>query len=111
MLLIIFALTLLIFLITIPIIWKLIAFVISFIIFVIAVPFKIIAVICNGIWNGNVQNQRKDPFWTYAVNDSTAMWVKGTDGRFFRYGLNLSDEAETRQIEEFNEFYRNHMNR
>ena len=111
MLLIIFALTLLILLITIPIIWKLIGFVISFIIFVIAVPFKIIAAICDDIWNGSVPNQRMDSFWKDAANDSTAMWIKGTDGRFFRYGLNLSDEAEDRQVEELNKFYRNHMSR
>ncbi|MAH46705.1 hypothetical protein CMI37_12820 [Candidatus Pacearchaeota archaeon] len=106
MLLIIFALILLILLITIPIIWKLFISVLSFLI---TAPFKIIAVVCDDIWNGNVRNRRKDPFWTYAANDSTAMWVKGTDGRFFRYGLNLSDEAEVHQMEEFNEFYRNHM--
>jgi len=110
MLLIIFALTLLIFLITIPIIWKLITFVISFMIMIVVAivtaPFQIIAT----IWNGNVPNQRIDSFWKDAANDSTAMWIKGTDGRFFRYGLNLSDEAESHQMEELNKFYRNHMN-
>ena len=108
MMLILFALILLTILITVPIIWKLITFVISF---VVTAPFKIIAVIWNDIWNGNVSNRRKDPFWTYAANDSTAMWIKGTDGRFFRYGLNLSDEAEDRQVAELNEFYQNHMSR
>ena len=110
MLLIIFALILLILLITIPIIWKLTTFMISFMIVIIGAivtaPFQIIAT----IWNGNVPNQRIDSFWKDAPNDSTAMWIKGTDGRFFRYGLNLSDEAESHQMEELNKFYRNHMN-
>ena len=86
MLLIIFALILLILLITIPIIWKLTTFMISF---MISIPLNIL----NTIWNGNTQNAAIDPFWKEAANDSTAMWIKGTDGRFFRYGLNLSDEA------------------
>jgi len=103
MLLILFALILLILLITIPIIWKLTIFMITF---MITAPFKLMAV---GI-NGRNQNEPLDPFWKYAANDSTAMWIKGTDGRFFRYGLNLSDDAEGHQMEEFNEFYRNHMN-
>ena len=103
MLLIIFALILLILLITIPIIWKLITFVLTLIIIV---PIKLIF----GGWDNTAQNGTIDPFWKYAANDSTAMWIKGTDGRFFRYGLNLSDEAESHQMEEFNEFYRNHMN-
>ena len=103
MLLIIFALTLLILLITIPIIWKLTTFMISF---MISIPLNIL----NTIWNGHTPNAAIDPFWKYAANDSTAMWIKGTDGRFFRYGLNLSDEAESLQMEELNKFYRNHMN-
>jgi hypothetical protein len=74
--------------------------------FMITAPFKLVSV---GINNKN-QNKSLDPFWKYAANDSTAMWIKGTDGRFFRYELNLSDEAENHQVEEFNEFYRNHMN-
>ena len=115
MILIIFALILLILLITIPIIWKLITFVISFMIVIIGAvvmaPFKIIATTSTNIWNGTVPNQRMDSFWKDAANDSTAMWIKGTDGRFFRYGLNLSDEAEDRQVEELNKFYRNHMSR
>ena len=78
---------------------------------VVMAPFKIIAAICDDIWNGYVPNRRKDSFWKDAANDSTAMWVKGTDGRFFRYGLNLSDEAEDLQIEELNKFYRSHMSR
>jgi hypothetical protein len=102
MLLILFAIILLILLITIPIIWKLIIFMITF---MLTAPFKLAAI---GM-NGRITNQRIDPFWAHAANDSTAIWVKGTDGRFFRYGLNLSDEAENHQIEEFNEFYRNHM--
>ena len=103
MLLILFALILLILLITIPIIWKLTIFVITFIIMV---PIKLMSV----GWNGTVQNETIDPFWKYAANDSTAMWIKGTDGRFFKYGLNLSDEAESLQMDELNKFYRNHMN-
>ena len=102
--LLLFAIILLILLITIPIIWKLTSFVISFIVMA---PFKLLAVIMNG----RVHNQRIDPFWTYAANDSTAMWIRNTDGRFFRYGLNLSEEAEARQVEELNEFYRNDRNR
>jgi hypothetical protein len=73
----------------------------------ITAPFKLIAVVMNG----RIKNQGTDSFWIDAANDSTAMWIKGTDGRFFRYGLNLSDEEENRQVEELNEFYHNHMNR
>ena len=109
MLLILFALILLILLITIPIIWKLITFVIAFMM-TIAVQLAIMPIkLGSTAWNGTPQNKTLDPFWKEAANDSTAMWIKGTDGRFFRYGLNLSDEEESRQVEELNEFYRNHM--
>ena len=91
MMLILFALLLLILLITIPIIWKVSIFVISF---VISIPIGIL----NTIWNGRPPNVSRDSFWKYAANDSTAMWIQGKNGRFFRYGLNLSDEAEDRQV-------------
>ena len=86
MLLILFALILLILLITIPIIWKLITFMIAFMM-TIAVQLAIIPIkLGSAAWNGTPQNKTIDPFWREAANDSTAMWIKGTDGRFFRYG-------------------------
>ena len=109
MLLILFALLLLISLITIPIIWKLITFVIAFIT-AIAVQLAIMPIkLGSAVWNGTPPNKTTDSFWREAANDPTAMWIKGTDGRFFRYGLNLSDEEESHQVEKLNEFYRNHM--
>ena len=102
MMLILFALLLLILLITIPIIWKVSIFVISF---VISIPDNIL----NTIWNGRPPSVSRDSFWKYAANDSTAMWIQGKNGRFFRYGLNLSEDDEDRQMDELNKFYRNQM--
>ena len=44
----------------------------------------------------------------YFADDETAIWVKGKNGRYFRYGLEIgarNDASDDKQVDALNEFF------
>jgi len=78
----------------IPIIWKLVKG-------VILLPFKIILGIF-GIWCPAPATVRN-----YYAEDTSAIWVKGNNGRYFRYDLN--DSQNEKQMDDLKEFSKEYL--
>jgi len=106
MTLLIFALILLFLLIIIPIIWKIFTFMLSF---MIELPFMILSAFYTKLCGTSHLKGYVDPDWKHTVVDESSIWVKGENGRYFRYVLNLPDAEEVQQAEQLNRFYRDNL--
>lgn len=79
---------------TIPIIWKLVKG-------VILLPFKIILGILGICYSAPATIPN------YYAEDTSAIWVKGTNGRYFRYDLN--DSQNEKQMDDLKEFSKEYL--